>query len=599
MKYFNNFSNFDINFNEKLNIFYNKENKIFKINDHYIFLNDKIIVKKSELINEGLSDYLPKTTSGWIHLGVDVTSAIVDFIPGIGNAISFVIDVLHAVAYFIEAYFDKNNRFDLILGGIITAIFATIPGMGNIGSIAIKSLIRGAKIGGGGIFKAIIKTTLIPLKLKGKILSKLFNLNWIKNWAVKILGKHTDSWWFKLMNKIPIVNKMTKFVDNNLDIILKESDEVIKKEFKLYQKGVLKNIEKSASNYYKNMSKETKNIINEKDFLDIVKNKSSNITPKQSDIIDGNIPKNFEKETLKISTQIENTILNLKNESNVFFTSQFGSNILKKLYKPSYNKTINKEIINGLKDGTKINYKEIITNLIKKTPTSILKQIPKTVLKKGAPVLLKNMLFQLEDGTLKSDDERKNEVEKEDIDVATDMLTKDNIIDKNEEEKSFEDKWNLYESKVLSLEGLGKTDLVFYTPDKQGEDGKLLFEGGIFKAQDFTNSMSLYEDNDELFNDLVKIGKKKEDKKRKVRKGETKKWEKSPLLSTPYIEELDNQRFEFDFLIRERSKISLHKKEHIENIDWKEVFESDFLTTGSYKLNNSLYITLERKITEK
>jgi hypothetical protein len=586
----------------ELNIFFHKESQCLRIDNYYLFLNEQKLVTESDLVKEGFSDYLPLTTSAWIHLGVDTVSAIVDLIPGIGNAISFVIDILHTLAYFVEAYYDEKNRFSLTMGGIITGIFATIPGVGNIGSLALKSTIRAAKTGGGGIFKGIVKSSLIPVSMKGRILKKLFNIGSIKTWIVKGLDKHSDSWWFKLMNKIPIINKMTKFVTNNLDTVLKQGDEYIKQNFKLYQKTAAKEAKEACLTHYKTMSRRFRKAIPEDDFLKISNKKIQKNLPKQADVAAGNIPKDFTKLGTQSAKQTKQVYDFYKTKADAFFNSQFKSSFLKSMYKAGYKKAINKEIVKAMTTGSKINYKHVVSTLIKRTPKSLLKQIPKQVLKKGAPILLKNTLFKLEDGEVDPEAEKTMVVDDtEDKNTVLTAKAEKEAEKEADEFVNFKDKWELYESHLLSVDGLGITTLVFHTPDKDGEEGRLMFEGGVFKVQDFSSRMKLYNDDEELFNDLVKVGKKKEKKKeskRKVRKGELNKWEKTPLISTPYIEELDDQRFEIDFLVRERSKISLHKKSHIEKIDWSEVFNSDFLETGSYKLNSSLYITLERKIKE-
>lgn len=91
--------------------------------------------------------------TGWgisIDTIVDIVSAIIDVVPGIGNLISFVIDILHSISYFIRSEMgDDESRIENYVGGIITAGFAFIPTpAGNMASIAVK----------GGLKKILSKT---------------------------------------------------------------------------------------------------------------------------------------------------------------------------------------------------------------------------------------------------------------------------------------------------------------------------------------------------------------------------------------------------------------------------------------------------------
>lgn len=81
--------------------------------------------------------------TGWdisIDNIVDIVSAIIDVIPGIGNLVSFVIDILHSISYFIRSKMgDDESKIENYVGGIITAGFAFIPTpAGNMASIAVK-----------------------------------------------------------------------------------------------------------------------------------------------------------------------------------------------------------------------------------------------------------------------------------------------------------------------------------------------------------------------------------------------------------------------------------------------------------------------------
>jgi len=91
--------------------------------------------------------------TGWgisVDTIVDIVSAIIDVVPGIGNLVSFVIDILHSISYFIRSKMgDDESRIENYVGGIITAGFAFIPTpAGNMASIAVK----------GGLKKILSKT---------------------------------------------------------------------------------------------------------------------------------------------------------------------------------------------------------------------------------------------------------------------------------------------------------------------------------------------------------------------------------------------------------------------------------------------------------
>ena len=171
MSFIETFSEFELN-NNKINIFYHKEGRCFKINDYYVFLDDRKVIKENELANEGFSDYLPKTTSGWIHLGVDVVSTIVSFVGPLGYGISIVIDILHAIAYFVESQYDKENEENLIIGGIITAAFALLPAA--VGGV-VKGILKTTRGSGTSIFSVIMKTNKIPNSTKKSL---------IKHWKI-------------------------------------------------------------------------------------------------------------------------------------------------------------------------------------------------------------------------------------------------------------------------------------------------------------------------------------------------------------------------------------------------------------------------------
>jgi hypothetical protein len=71
---------------------------------------------------------------------VDLLSAGLEGIPGIGNLVSFVIDEVHALSYFIRAATgSESDRTYNIIMGILTASLAFIPIGGNAATLASRS----------------------------------------------------------------------------------------------------------------------------------------------------------------------------------------------------------------------------------------------------------------------------------------------------------------------------------------------------------------------------------------------------------------------------------------------------------------------------
>jgi len=84
------------------------------------------------------------TSDDSIDFIIDVASAALDVIPGIGNGASFVVDVLHSISYFIRSNNtnDEVEKVEKFIGGFITATFAFIPYGGNAASIVAKQGVK-------------------------------------------------------------------------------------------------------------------------------------------------------------------------------------------------------------------------------------------------------------------------------------------------------------------------------------------------------------------------------------------------------------------------------------------------------------------------
>jgi len=74
---------------------------------------------------------------------VDAISAAIDVVPGFGNLISFVIDEIHALSYFVRAAMTSGlQRTEFIILGLVTALFGLYPVGGNIASVGVKQGIK-------------------------------------------------------------------------------------------------------------------------------------------------------------------------------------------------------------------------------------------------------------------------------------------------------------------------------------------------------------------------------------------------------------------------------------------------------------------------
>ena len=263
-------------------ILFNKEKSCLKIDEYYIFLNEKITIKHGEdKLNElfGLdwNDFIPNTTSEWIHLGVDAASGILDAIPsGVTQIASFIIDLLHAGSYFIEAeYSDDSERFGLRLAGVITAIFAFIPGFGNVGGAATKKLLKGvgntvvakgvkkgANLISNNVVARLIKKLLsIPgMGVKGvkTLFKSLFNIPSLKVKMFKVISKMEDSWLFSQMLKVPFVKKVVNFIKRDIDKVLLKTQKAFTKEFDTFQKAIKNTTRESIKEVYKSSDKAVK-----------------------------------------------------------------------------------------------------------------------------------------------------------------------------------------------------------------------------------------------------------------------------------------------------------------------------------------------------
>lgn len=628
MKYLERFSKFDSNMITESfsslthDVYFNKTLNCMKIDSLYFFLSEEKVLDTNGILNENMftdaisglgsmisdiswSSLIPDTTSEWIHLGVDVISGIIDFIPTIGNAISVVIDLLHAIAYFIEAEFNPEEKTQLYLSGGITAFFALVPFAGNFGSVALKKSLGASSKLGGNIFKSIIgNSILLPVKLIKKFTKFIFRLPLIQKKALQIILKNQDKWWFKGLIKLPIIKKMVNFIKNGLDDALINASKWLTKDFNMYQKAVIGSLENNARNIYKKSDNLVKKIINEEDFVKLYMNK---VSSKYGDDI-------FE------SLSMNGQVLNKANQKVVDFYSNngykniiknkdfFGNSITKEIMeaktlsksfikdnvpvavRPYISKFFETEVAKHIaKNGNKqIPYDTLLKKSFRKLPKHIIKKIPKLVLTKIPSVIIKQLV---------NDDKIDIKEIKDDNTSLEDLPNGDDVASIESKSRSKYDKFaesNYLEiGQVDNVDEIGTMYIDFKTPNKQGEDGKLIQGGGVFMKRDITNTMDLYTDRNDLLNDLILVGKKRDNKKR-IRNGEYKKWELSSKFTTPYIGSEDNIRYEFYYLIRERSKISLIVKKDTDKVNWKELVNDVVNNKGTYKFNPSLYLIVKK-----
>jgi hypothetical protein len=97
---------------------------------------DNAILYKSQSNNLGSLDFDDL---------VDVVSALIDGVPGIGTLVSAGIDIVHSMTYAVRFYFSKNDDEKFLNGMmcIVTLGSTFIPGLGNSLNIIAKNGIKG------------------------------------------------------------------------------------------------------------------------------------------------------------------------------------------------------------------------------------------------------------------------------------------------------------------------------------------------------------------------------------------------------------------------------------------------------------------------
>ncbi len=574
---------------------WNEATKCLKVDKYYLFVEKELMLEEGDgRLNEefGWSDLIPQTSSDWVHLGVDGVSAIVSALGGKFVGIGMIVDILHSSSYFVEAKYKPNEAFGLSICGVITALFAPIPAFGaeSVGSSIIKRLISTISKITGGFFKTLFKVgaSILPIGLFKRLFKFLFNLQPVRKIFLETILKYQDTWIFKMLYKLPGIKQIIDFIKNDLGVILSNTEKYIAKDFIIFKNAVILESEKIFSSKIKSLDPLVSKMINEEQLgrlgKSITTKEMGRITPdmlsKKPDMILDILKNNgttFTEKLCNSSMIVINTDLKIiKNEINKLVGGE-SAQLVKAVEKEAIEQYIAKGTIKNLP------YESILKSATKKLPIEILKKLPTSLLKRAGVVAVKNAILNT-DGSNSDDINRENDIKQgvEDNKVEPLLQNTDTVND-------FAKENGLTVEEVETPSEIGNINIEFRTPEKDGENGKLMLHGDIFTEYDLTPSMNLYPSSEQLLDDLQFVGKKDADKT-KLRESQYKKWEKSGVRTTPWIKNL-NCRYEFYFLIRERSEISLYKKNHIETVNF------NFLD-GDYrefeKLNSSLFLIVKK-----
>ncbi len=186
-----------------------------------------------------LKSLLPETLEGWVHMGVDTISLILDiigpFTGGLGNAASMAIDIIHGLYYIASGYGatfggilpdHRNEEFEYILCGLITLGFAFVPAVGNVGSMAFKKALKAeGKIVAKSAPKFLEKMLSHPTL--GKPIVKIFEFlakmtgnagKWLAKVTTKVFDKALlpIKWLFDMLG----ITKIFKWLCETIDKVL-------------------------------------------------------------------------------------------------------------------------------------------------------------------------------------------------------------------------------------------------------------------------------------------------------------------------------------------------------------------------------------------
>lgn len=606
---------------------YSKEHQCIKVDDHYLFLESGEVIKAgderlNELFGMDFSALIPKTVSDWGHLGVDVISGIADaaglFTFGGASVASLVIDYLHAVAYVYEATTDAANATSLRIGGAITALFANIPFMGNIGSGIVKMAMRLVGVGGGRLCKYLFKTmpkAAIPafvrfLKSGGKsIVSKI----------TTCFAKMGEGKLGQMLMKVPAVQKIVNYAKGGgFGKAFSSATTHITTDLAVYSRSTVHEAETMIRGSYKQLDPAVRQMLTMGEYTTMHGHMLQNEITGVAHHID------ISKATTQELQQIENSL-------GKFFSRNISPQDALKEAVGRNLKTINADYLKMLKASApeagekalslwaRLFPKRVVETAAKDTVSlgsrlfswafrSLAKRVGRVISRVGK-ILTKTGISnslnpdnatdaaaaaaQKEQGQEVPDKYAAGSVGSRG-EIGKDELGKDPAQASGT--KSSGSSANGGELKTQSVDNkaqLGNLTIAFKTPNKDNTEGKLVLAGEMYEGEiDLSAKLSSYTDRDSLLVDL-KLVLDKEDKER-IRDGEFTKWERSTTMVTPFVKE-DSARYEFYFMVRERSTISLAKKRINEQFDWENILSTEALATGFHKFSNSLYMKILKK----
>jgi hypothetical protein len=629
VKPYNDFSNKQSKY-IRPEMFWNANAKCIRIGEHYVFIEQNLVLEQKDLTSDKVLEFMgididvdslmPKTASDWVHLGVDGASAIASAFPGIGTAVSFIIDMIHSVSYFIEADYeeDQSKRYGLYVGGVITGIMGitTLPAIKNIFGSLLKGFVKGSI---GTFFKRILKISNIPFKLLSEFIKMCFNLPFLKKGFYNFIVKNESSATFKLFAKVPMFKKVVDFVKTKIGKSLTNASEILVKDLDTYKIGVRTELPKMYGKMYDQMDRSIRKTIDKKTFvrLNMENAEKSYIKPLTKDAIASGVNTLkvgndiFSKEAIAAATtaHAKQAMVRVQRE----MAQELAAKPWMKAVKTNLAKEAVERAMNMTVKNKAIPYEKIAKKIIAKVPEASLRKLPLNILKPlikagfiAGKEVAQTATQQAVNHALKSDSDDNNtssnrdNTERADSTKSTSSDSDSSSVMNGQNSKtdysSLKERYSLKVGSVDSVSVIGEISLVFQTPERSREEddnsGTLfLEETSIFNQKNLTESMTDYDTMDELLDDLKMVGIKGEDKDT-LREREMNKWQRTTTLSTPFIESKD-ARFEFYFMIRERAKVSLFKKNHVENINLSNML-SKINNIGYAEINGSMYLIIKK-----
>lgn len=632
-----------------------------RIGEHYIFLKEEVMLKENDTrLNEFwgmniLSSLMPKTTSDWVHLGVDGVSSILDGLgvitEGFTSWIAKFIEAIHAISYFVEAQYKPQEKIGLYIGGAITAAFAVfMPITGSAQATLVKAEVKKAGWGLGSIFRTLAAGKIgVGYAFIKRLLSFIGNISIIKRPIGTLIEKVSQTAIGKLMMNIPVIKGIMKFFRNDLDLALEKAGKHLAADNLVYTRSAVRESEPMMMTAYNGLNTEAKKLINPKEFVEINK---ALVHKQLTGLPMGGKVAKYSDEALNTASKFwasnqggtgREAIQAITNTNvatlNTTLTKATGDvmalvdgavakdTLLSGVKKVAIKDATRKGIADTLlKQARSTGSVETLSVVMKKFSSKSVAEIVVVALKSGSKLAVGNGLKNaVMNGITPSTDSTDSSATSGDstssggaalpIDTApaADAAARDaaagkidtntkvegdakNAENKTQLAKSFTEQNHLKLAEVDTKEALGNLGVEFRTPHKDNTDGKLILTGDILEAPlDVTATLHSYEKKETLLTDLKMLNGKED--KTTVRDGEYKKWERSNTFTTPFVK-ADSGRYVFHFLVRDRSIISLVKKDADEKLVWTQVLTPDVLEKGYFKINSSIYI-LVKKVTDK